>query len=407
MNNEYDVLLEKFLEGSLTESERSAMEKMEQEDPELAELRQAHELLQDELQSLGADVPEMPSDFHAAWTAKIEEEASMQETKKPGFPRIARILSLAAALVVLVGGTILARDALPPRSITSVSDDDISGALAYKSSAPETAAFGLSAASLDNGVWAAEETAAMDYDADEAYESEADTSNDPVSDQKIIRTGSITLSTTEFDRTMSELRERISRLDGTITWSSISTGYNGLHSATLTIRIPSENFDAFYADIPASGTVTSQSQQVDDVTESYRDREARLATQKALLARLHELMGQAGSLGDLLELESQIADTQYQIDTLTASLAKTDQQVIYSTVSVYVNEEKPRDTISRTTLSFGERISRALSAGLTGFVEFMEDLVLFLLAALPYLILLAVLAAVVFVIIRRRRRKHS
>ena len=60
MNNEYDVLLEKFLEGSLTESERSAMEKMEQEDPELAELRQAHELLQDELQSLGADVPEMP-----------------------------------------------------------------------------------------------------------------------------------------------------------------------------------------------------------------------------------------------------------------------------------------------------------------------------------------------------------
>ena len=227
------------------------------------------------------------------------------------------------------------------------------------------------------------------------------------SDQKIIRTGSITLSTTEFDRTMSELRERISRLDGTITWSSISTGYNGLHSATLTIRIPSENFDAFYADIPASGTVTSQSQQVDDVTESYRDREARLATQKALLARLHELMGQAGSLGDLLELESQIADTQYQIDTLTASLAKTDQQVIYSTVSVYVNEEKPRDTISRTTLSFGERISRALSAGLTGFVEFMEDLVLFLLAALPYLILLAVLAAVVFVIIRRRRRKHS
>ena len=49
---------------------------------------------------------------------------------------------------------------------------------------------------------------------------------------------------------------------------------------------------------------------------SRSDTETRLATQRALMARLQSLVTEAASLTELLELESQIADTQYTIDRL-------------------------------------------------------------------------------------------
>ena len=112
----------------------------------------------------------------------------------------------------------------------------------------------------------------------------------------------------------------------------------GLRTAYLTLRIPQSALDAYIAGTEGLGRITSRSESAQDVTESYQDTAARLETQKALLARLQALITESADLSDLLELESQIADTQYQIDRLQASLNSTDRQVSYSTVNITLKD---------------------------------------------------------------------
>ena len=86
-----------------------------------------------------------------------------------------------------------------------------------------------------------------------------------------------------------------------------------------------EQLDDYFSGTSGLGRVISREESATDVTESYYDTQARLETQQALMARLQALVTDAADLSDLLTLESQIAETQYQIDRLQSSLNSTDR----------------------------------------------------------------------------------
>ena len=173
----------------------------------------------------------------------------------------------------------------------------------------------------------------------------------------------------------------------------------------LTLRVPAEKLDAFLEGAGGAGRVTRREESAYDVTESYYDTKARLETQQALMARLQALVTDAADLSDLLALESQIADTQYQIDALQSRLNSTDRQVDYATVNVSLREEIPSDSITDVEMTLGQRIGHALTTGWDIFTSFLGDTAVFLVAALPFLALVAVAWIVVRMIRRSRRRK--
>ena len=139
------------------------------------------------------------------------------------------------------------------------------------------------------------------------------------------------------------------------------------------------------------------------MTASYQDTRTRLDTQIALMERLQALITDSGDLSDLLALESQIADTQYQIDSLQSSLNRTDRQVSYSTVDVTLREEKVAE-LTDTRVSFGERIASAVTVGFEAFVDFLQDMAVFLVAALPFIAIVVVAFVIGKIIIRKRRK---
>lgn len=109
-------------------------------------------------------------------------------------------------------------------------------------------------------------------------------------------------------------------------------------------------------------------------------------------------------MSDLLALETQLADTQYNIEQLESALADTDQQVNDATVRVTLNEEAQPD-LRDETVSLGERIRGALSTGWNAFVSFLQDCVVFLTAALPFIAIVAVMSIVIIIIRKAKRRK--
>ena len=355
-----------------------------------------NEVLRDALSGLNEEVPPMPEGLHAAWMQKVEEDMEDKRIETTRTRKsITRFLSVAAAMVFVIGGTLLTRDDLG----SGMKADQA----AYMENASMKAASYVYGAAYDEAV---EEESAMDTGAGVMMTMSRSTNAaapaEAPSEKKIIRSASLTLVTQEYDEALAALKSDCEGQGGWIESSDESTNSRtGLRTAYLTLRVPQDSLDAYLGSTEGLGRVTNRSESAQDVTASYQDNQTRLNTQLALMERLQALITESGDLSDLLALESQIAETQYQIDSLQSSLNRTDRQVSYSTVSITLREEKAPE-LTDTTVSFGERILSAIQTGWEAFTTFLGDMVVFLVAALPFI---AIVAAVVIVVKLFKRRK--
>ena len=357
-----------------------------------------NEVLRDALSGLNEDVPPMPEGLHAAWMQKVEDD---QMEKKTTRKSLTRFLSIAAAMVFVVGGTLLTKDTL--------SSDALNMKSAPQENGRSIALYGSRAYANDSYDYAVEEAAEAEFTMDTGMVMMAkgvtttSTAVPAQTDKKIIRTASLTIATQTFEDSLNALKSACEGQGGWIESSSENVNsYTGLRTAYLTLRVPQDGLDAYLDSTDGLGRITSKSESAQDVTASYQDTRTRLDTQIALMDRLQALITESGDLSDLLALESQIADTQYQIDSLQSSLNRTDRQVSYATVDVTLKEEKVAE-LTDTRVSFGERIVSAVTVGIEAFVTFLQDMAVFLVASLPFIAIVAVLALVIRIIKRRKK----
>ncbi len=335
-----------------------------------------NEVLRDVLAGLTEEVPPMPEGLHAAWMQQVEEDAMQTKSaqKTANRKRLTRYLSLAAAMVFVVGGTLLTRDDLMLGTMDGGSEKSNQAHAAYGALYDMNSNMAFHAATDEE---LAEDVTAYDM---------MMTSGAPAEN-----------GMAKMARTMETATEkniiRTARVNST----------TGLRTAYLTLRVPQNGLAAYLLDAGGLGRITSRSESATDVTESYQDTRARLDTQLALMARLQALITESADLSDLLALESQIADTQYQIDRLQSSLNSTDRQVTYATVDVTLREERDVD-VTDATVSLGDRIKAAISLGWETLTGFLGDMAVFLVAAAPF-IGIAALAYIAVRIVNKIRRK--
>ncbi len=384
-----------------------------------------YEALREDLASLGEDtpVPAMPDGLHQRWMELVKEDAMEKRNEnaantaapeKKGFirftPKTRRLLAWAAALVFVVGGTLMTRDSLPARTTRVRANSSVQTATATAYDAGNANAVYEPMMAMEEAAPAAVEAAygaaysraydsAADMDMAE-YEESAEAGE--TREAKIIRNVSLSMATKRFDEALTSIKTACADCGGRVSYESMN--YSGsLRRVNLTLRVPAQALDSFLAGAEGAARVTSREETANDVTDSYYDTASRLETQKALMARLRSLMTETASLTELLQLESQIADTQYTIDRLQGQLNSTDSKVAESTVTISLREEKETETIVNQEASFLERIGSALKTGVTAFTDFVEDMAVFAVAALPF-ILIVIVALVVIRIARKRKR---
>lgn len=369
-----------------------------------------NEVLRDALSGLNEEVPPMPEGLHAAWMQKVEEDMNdsrMEKAIEKNRTRrsLTRFLSVAAALVFVVGGTLLTRDDLYAKSADTAAGGTSRSTLlgsAYANGAAYDDAYDDEVAEAETAAYGTVMTSSARGAAKASADTDAGVAD---TEKKIIRTASLTIATQTFEDSLNALKTACEGQGGWIESATENTSsYTGLRTAYLTLRIPQDALDVYLAGTEELGRITSRSESAQDVTASYQDTQTRLNTQLALMERLQALITESGDLSDLLALESQIADTQYQIDSLQSSLNATDRKVSYSTVSVTLREENTAD-LTDTSVSFGERLASAVRIGLRTLADFLEDAAVFLVAAAPFIGIVAIVCLTVWVI-RKRRKAH-
>ena len=360
-------------------------------------------LPEEDLSSLisGTQVPE---DVSSSWRTAIRKETEMKKIKR--FPWKST-LSVAAAAVVLLMGVGLVRDMdLGARQTVNNSTYSYSSSVTptYLSSAKSANGAVRGVVYEDYAVESAEEAAV--YAAAVTAGALPEAVPEP---QMMVYTASVNLTTPNFAEDLAALQARVTELGGYTEYlrqtGDVAAGQR--RGATLTVRVPAGALEEFLNAAKGLGRVTSSSLSTENVTDSYTDLATRLSSLEAKRTRLNELIGTTAKLTDLLELESEISDTQYQIERIQGQMNSITKQVAYSSVTVYLTEETATSAAQTVTLSLGERIAKAFEAGLEGAGDFLEDALVFLVMAAPILLPLAAVIILIVVIVKKRRAKKN
>lgn len=171
------------------------------------------------------------------------------------------------------------------------------------------------------------EGAAMDYGvAAASTASGADSGPVAQENRKLVRTADMTIRTKAFTETAQKVQSTLAEMGGYVE-SLYEHGDTGSRRLSLYMRVPSDRLDDFLLALEGAGRVTDRSESTIDMTTQYQDNAARLGTLYAKRDRLNELLLKAEDVADLIEIESAIADTQYQIDRYETSQRDIDRQV--------------------------------------------------------------------------------
>lgn len=232
--------------------------------------------------------------------------------------------------------------------------------------------------------------------------------------QKLIRTVDLTVETEAMDDLLSQVQATIAQLGGYVENRNVYNGGVGSRKsrwANLTIRIPAEKLDQFVTHVSESSNVTNHSETTKDVTLSYVGTESRIKALETEEARLLELMASAKDLKDLLTLEEKLTDVRTELERHKSQLRVYDNQVNYATVHLNVQEVVEYTVVEEPEPepTFWERLWNGFAGGFKNVWLILKGLAVFIVSAIPYLIIPGGITAAILIprAVRRKRKKQQ
>jgi hypothetical protein len=221
-------------------------------------------------------------------------------------------------------------------------------------------------------------------------------------DRSVITTGWVSITVDDPIVSAEEAADLAKQAGGRVDSRTESPGTDAQPpSASLTLRIPSDELDGFVDELRALGTVNSVSMNASDVTQQRQDLDGRIEALTASVDRLLQLLAEATTVADLIAIESELTTRQAELDSLTQQRDWLVDQVDFSTITVdLVTEDVAPDPQPDDFWS-------GLVAGWNALVGFASWLGVAVGVLLPWvlvgLVTTAVIVAIVLLATRRRR----
>lgn len=211
----------------------------------------------------------------------------------------------------------------------------------------------------------------------------------------LIREGFLEFETDDIDATRQKITSASKKYGAYISRNN-SFKTSGRINATMSIRVPVDNFEEFLNDATA-GVEKFDSKRITakDVTEEFIDVEARLKAKKELENRYLELLEKAVSVEEMLKIEKEIGKLRADIESLEGRLKYLENRVGFSTIEFSFYEKIPVDN------EFGKRLGNGFESGWDNLIVFFIGLT----HIWPF-ILIGVLLIVFLKYLKRRKKKR-
>ncbi len=246
---------------------------------------------------------------------------------------------------------------------------------------------------------------------DTKVEATADTASGlytPIDDRKLIKNANVEMETVKYDDGIKALQKTINDFGGYI--ESSTMGGNAEYYSRyyeISVRVPAEKFDAFLSAQESVATVNHTYIWTEDVTDRYIDNETRIKALETKKDRLLDLLGKATDIKDIIELESALSETIYELETTTGSQNKLINRINFCTVNISLRESAVPSDTRTTPVTIGERIAHQFADSWKAVCNFFGNAVVFIAGNSPVLVLVLIFAVIVFFLVRKETKKSE
>jgi hypothetical protein len=216
---------------------------------------------------------------------------------------------------------------------------------------------------------------------------------------RVIRTAQVAVEVRNgaFDSTVDKLFTLSTSLGGYISGSVANSDSGSLRTGTITFQVPANKFTDAITAVRALGTVQNLAIGGQDVSLQYVDLQTRLKNEEAQRDAMLAILQQAKTVGEIIQVQTQIGQITGQIEQLKGQIAYYDHATSFSTISVSVHEAA---VAARPVNNDSWGFATALSQGLHGFVSTLN----YILVGVGYVGPVLLLIVLGFVAFRLRRR---
>ena len=215
----------------------------------------------------------------------------------------------------------------------------------------------------------------------------------------LIYSGNLRVQVDRLDTATARVRALTSRLGGYLSGESTER-YGSEQRVTFTIRVPARRFDALVSGVEGVGSYLAEKNlQAQDVTEEFRDNEARLKARRAAEAQLMALLQRARTVEEVLKVQEQLQRVREEIEVTEGRNRFLSDRVAYSTLTVtlYVVTPAPERAPQE---GFFYKLGQALVTGW----DVLKGLVIGLVTIWP---LLLIGGGILWWVVRYERRRKA
>lgn len=219
----------------------------------------------------------------------------------------------------------------------------------------------------------------------------------PPAGRAVVYTATMRIRAKDVDASATRAKQLVSAAGGYVEHESGSSDPPG---STITLKIPSDRYAGVLDQLSRQlGTRLSVSQQADDVTGEVADVDSRVRSAKAALASFRKLLDKATTVGEVIDVEQEIASREADLESLQARQKALSQSTRYATVTVTL------EAAAGPARHHDDRggFVGALGDGWHAFTGFLGGVAVVFGWLLPFLVAAAIIVAPI-VAYRNRRR---
>lgn len=198
-------------------------------------------------------------------------------------------------------------------------------------------------------------------------------------ERKLIKNGYIQLEVSSLQEAESSIKNWCSSFGG-----YIESNNQNERNGSMSVRIPSSNFEAAMDSAGNLGSVKSKNVSSQDVSESFYDLQTRLETKKIMRERLQKYLESAKDIKDMLQIEKELNSVISDIESMEGRMKRLTGQIDYS--QIYVNYELPfrsDENHGFVMPDFGDGFRRFVSTVLDFFIGFFKIICYIIIFGIP------------------------
>ncbi|MFF0261727.1 DUF4349 domain-containing protein [Streptomyces microflavus] len=219
----------------------------------------------------------------------------------------------------------------------------------------------------------------------------------------VIRTTELSVEVRSAPKAAAAARSTVEANGGLVATETTERIDDEHETSHLVLRVPQDSYQEVLRELTGSGKLLSRSSNAKDVTGQVVDVESRIATQRASVTRVRELMDKAEKLTDVVTLEGELSSRQADLESLLAQQASLKDRTSLATITLDLTEpDAPRKDGKNDDPGFLD----ALGGGWDAFVTMFRWIAVAIGAAAPFLAT-AALVLLVWRVLRARRAART